>query len=89
MKRLSILRALLILGALPAAAQAGTILQAAGVGTNLTTHAGSPNNVINQSGLSTGYTSGLTDFDAYIAGSPAHNSNDVVHNAWETSNPPG
>jgi hypothetical protein len=28
---------------------------------------------INQSGLSTGYVSGVTDFDAYIASNPTHN----------------
>jgi hypothetical protein len=29
-------------------------------------------NLINQSGLSTGFVSGVTDFDAYLAGSPTH-----------------
>ena len=33
------------------------------------------NNLINQSGLSSGYTSGVTDFDTYIASSPTHNGN--------------
>ena len=31
-------------------------------------------NIINQTGLSSGYTSGVTDFDAYIAGIPTHTS---------------
>jgi len=35
----------------------------------------SPTNTINQSGLSTGYTSLVTDFDAYIAGNPSHDNN--------------
>ncbi len=29
-------------------------------------------NVIDQSGLSTGFTSGVTDFDTYLAGNPTH-----------------
>jgi len=32
------------------------------------------NNTINQSGLSTGYVSGVTDFDAYLATNPTHAS---------------
>ena len=33
---------------------------------------GSINNTFNQSGLATGYTSGVTNFDAYLAGTPQH-----------------
>lgn len=33
---------------------------------------GSINDTINQAGLATGYTSGVTNFDAYIAGNPQH-----------------
>lgn len=33
---------------------------------------GTANNLINQGGLFTGYVSGVTNFDAYIAGNPQH-----------------
>lgn len=52
-------------------AHAGSILQATGVSTNM----GSIYPVIgtiNQSGLSTGYTSLVDDFDTYIATNPTH-----------------
>jgi len=55
-------------------ARAGVILQAASASTDMGTLAGSPDNVRNQSGLSAGYTSGVTDFDAYLAGNPTHDS---------------
>ena len=35
---------------------------------------GSINDTINQNGLSAGYTSGITNFDAYIASAPSHSS---------------
>jgi hypothetical protein len=38
-----------------------------------------PNGAINQSGLSTGYTSLATDFDTYIASNPTHNT---INNDW-------
>jgi PEP-CTERM motif len=41
----------------------------------------SPTNLINQSGLSSGYTSGITDFDAYMATNPTHNSS-FSSNMW-------
>jgi PEP-CTERM motif len=41
----------------------------------------SPTNLINQSGLSSGYTSGITDFDAYMATNPTHNSS-FSSNIW-------
>ena len=40
-------------------------------------------NLINQSGLSIPYTSGMTDFDAYLAGNPNHSSS--LGNAWVSS----
>jgi uncharacterized repeat protein (TIGR01451 family) len=55
-------------------ANAGVVLQPAGA----TTTAGEYGdqwvavNAINQSGLSAGYTSGLTDFDTYIGSAPTH-----------------
>ena len=44
--------------------------------------------MINQSGLSAGFTSGVTDFDAYIAGAPTHRANNV--DSWFSADaPPG
>lgn len=45
-----------------------------------------PTNVIDQSGLSTGYTSGVTDFDAYMATNPTHN-NSLGFNIWTNKGP--
>jgi len=42
------------------------------------TAGGSTDNIINQSGLSVGYTSGVTDFDSYVS---THPTNDAT-NAW-------
>src|SRR5262245_6199090 len=76
---LALARALLCGPAPPA--RAGVILQPASVSTDMGTGLGSPNRVINQSGLSAGYTSGVTDFDTYIARKPTHNSSDG-RNIW-------
>ena len=54
-------------------ADAGSILQAAGASTNMGTAAGAgPSATIDQSGLSTSYTSGVTGFDVFIASNPTH-----------------
>ncbi len=46
----------------------------------------SSSNMINQSGLSAGFTSGVTNFDTYIASNPTSTANDV--NGWDSpSNP--
>jgi hypothetical protein len=58
---------------LPLAVGAGTMLQPTAVTTNMGTAIGNINNVVNQSGLSTNYTSGVTDFATYTA-SATHNS---------------
>ena len=42
---------------------------------------GSINNTFNQAGLATGYTSGVTNFDTYIAGNPQH-SLSFAGNEW-------
>ena len=64
----------LTLAAMPAA-HAGPILQPASASTNMGSDgSSSPNNTRNQSGLSVPYTSLVTDFDAYIASNPTHNS---------------
>jgi hypothetical protein len=56
------------------AAHADFILDPATASTSMGTGFGSPNNVINQSGLSTTYTSLVTNFASYIASNPTHNS---------------
>jgi hypothetical protein len=63
---------------LSSSAQAGAspILQIAGASTDMGNFPGrSPVQVINQSGLSTGYTSLVTDFDVYLATNPTHAAN--------------
>lgn len=60
-------------------AQAGTIVVPNSVSTNLSTNPSGGvaiNNIINQSGLSVGYTAGA-DFDAYLASNPTHQSGSV------------
>jgi len=42
-------------------------------------------NIINGSGLATGFTSGVTDFDTYLSGSPSHTLV-AVDNEWFASN---
>lgn len=61
------------------AAQAGAILSPTSVYNNtIGTYCcgGAATQMINQSGLSAGFTSGATDFDAYIAGNPTHSRDD-------------
>jgi len=72
MKKLLLMSAILALS-LSATANAGAILQATNVSTNMGEWSSSwlANNAINQSGLSTGYTSGVTDFDTYTASATA------------------
>jgi hypothetical protein len=70
----------LLAGPAPAA-RAGFILQPAAASTDMGTGAGSPDNTRNQSGLSAGYTSLVTDFDTYIASNPAHNGSPIA-NDW-------
>ncbi len=71
----------LALALLSGQARAGVILQPASASTNMGTFDGSPDDTRNQSGLSAGYTSGVTDFDAYVASNPTHASNDFA-NDW-------
>jgi hypothetical protein len=60
-------------------ANAGLIIGATDIPSNtMGTAAGSTDNIINQSGLSVGYTSGVTDFDSYLATHPVN----VSVNAW-------
>ncbi len=61
---------------------AGVILSpTAVIGNTIGTSAGNINNTINQSGLSVGFTSGVTDFTTYIAGNPTH-AGPGPSNAW-------
>lgn len=48
---------------------------------------GSTTNIINQSGLSSGFVSGITDFSTYLATNPIHDSN-IEDNAWAGGNGP-
>jgi hypothetical protein len=65
-------------------ARADFILQPVFASTDMGTGFGSPDNVINQSGLSAPYTSGVTNFATYIASNPTHNSSDG-RNIWGSS----
>jgi hypothetical protein len=64
----------LLLACLSPRTQAGTIIQPVGVTSSMGESPGSVAliHLIDQSGLSVGYTSGVTDFDGYIAGNPTH-----------------
>jgi len=68
----------------PRCAVAGVILQPAAASSSQTQF-GAPDNARNQSGLSIGYTSLVTDFNTYIASNPLHDSQTQT-NRW-TSNP--
>ncbi|MCO6042533.1 hypothetical protein NG895_01300 [Aeoliella sp. ICT_H6.2] len=72
-------------------AHASIVLQPVGASTDMGTDSNgafSTTNVIDQSGLSTSYTSLVTDFDAYIASNPTHDSA-PSRNTWESVNPTG
>lgn len=65
-----------------AQSEAATILQPAGASTNMGNGiAALPVYTIDQSGLSSGYTSLVTDFDTYIASNPLY-SQSVPSSAW-------
>jgi hypothetical protein len=77
--------AVALLGGLAPAAHAGFILQPAAASTNMGSFpfAGGPDSTINQSGLSVGYTSLVTNFETYIASNPTHDSAPL--NDWEST----
>ena len=88
MKQFCIIAAAWLLAALfiSPATFAGVIIQPVAASTDMGTSVGSPDNVINQSGLLVGYTSGVTDFDDYYFSTPGHNSDD--NNAiWASGSP--
>ncbi|MFO0953727.1 MAG: hypothetical protein U0835_21740 [Isosphaeraceae bacterium] len=83
-------RAALLIGlalAAPRAASAQAVVGAANVSTNM----GNLNatavigNVINQTGLSAGYTSGVTNFATYTGANPTHDSSSTA-NIWLSAN---
>lgn len=66
-------------------ANAGLIIGATNITSNtMGTAGGSTDNIINQSGLSVGYTSGVTDFDSYLATHLGNNGS----NAWAGNSGP-
>jgi hypothetical protein len=68
-------------------AHAAVILQPAGVTSTMGEgNFGSISNLINKSGLSLTYTSGVTDFTTYIASNPAHNGGGTSA-IWDSSGP--
>ena len=46
------------------------------------------NNTINQSGLSAGFTSGVTDYDTYVGGNPTHSTSNININHYFGNSPP-
>jgi len=54
-------------------------------GTTFDTLGGNLDRTIDQSGLSTGFISGVTDFDTYIGSNPTHALNDAG-NGWASNN---
>src|SRR5262249_11316039 len=75
-----------LLGGLAPAAHAGLILQPAAASTDIgSIPGGGPDSPRNQSGLSAGYTSLVTDFAAYLAGNPTHNMANGA-NGWFSFN---
>lgn len=63
--------------------RAAYLLQPSGATTPIPTYAGDIGNIINQSGLSQTYTSMVTDFDAYMATVPVHDSFSNDNYIWE------
>ncbi|WP_341677974.1 PEP-CTERM sorting domain-containing protein [Niveibacterium sp. SC-1] len=74
----------LVLGALcPTQAMASVVRGAVSAATSMGTGSGSLDNLINQSGLSSAYTSGVTDFVTYAAAT-THDSSEAS-NAWSSA----
>jgi len=82
MRGITITLAILAVVATAATTEAGSILSPIDVvGNTMGTAGGSEANLYNQTGLSAGFVSGVTDFDAYLAGAPTHATNSGS-NAW-------
>ena len=85
--RIAIKFCLLVTLLTSATANAATIIGAANVYNNTPgdrSAAVDIGNIIDQSGLSSGYTSGVTDFDTYLGGNPEHTL-DALDNEWFAS----
>lgn len=77
MKRLAVGATAALALSLPAAAQAAVVITAASAVVEVGGEAGEAfaiTNVIDQSGLSSGYESGVTDYDAFLAEDPLHSA---------------
>ncbi|MBX3485457.1 PEPxxWA-CTERM sorting domain-containing protein [Phenylobacterium sp.] len=74
--------------ALAAPAQAGVIISPTAITASTTFPGYDVDNLINQSGLTAGFVSGVTDFDAYMAGDPRH-AWDLENEWFTTFNQPG
>lgn len=66
--------------AVAASAHAGVIVSPTAITANATFPGYDVGDLINQSGLTAGFVSGVTDFDAYIAGDPRHSW--ALENEW-------
>jgi hypothetical protein len=66
-------------------APAATVMAPVHAAPTTTGGAHAPGLLIDQSGLSTGYTPGVTDFDAYLAGGPTHTAGGT--NGWRSQTP--
>lgn len=80
---LAIVATVTLLSAIATPAAAGSILSPVGA-TATSTFDGDINRTIDQSGLLTPFTSGVTDFDTYIAGNPIHQGPNAG-NAWSAA----
>ena len=57
------------------------------VGNTMGTAGGTTTNIINQTGLSSGFVSGVTDFSTYLATNPIHATNSAT-NGWAGNSGP-
>jgi hypothetical protein len=72
---------------LPLSSASGRAILEPASASSTQTQFGAPDNARNQSGLSIGYTSLVTDFDSYLASNPLHNSQDQA-NRWTSTSLP-
>jgi len=73
---------LALAGAAAGTADAGVIVSPTAISASSTFPGYDAGDLINQSGLTAGFVSGVTDFDAYIAGAPGHSW--LLENEWFT-----
>lgn len=82
----TVLAITMTIGVFSASANASVILTPLTVTTSSNSGITPDENIINQSGLSSGYTSGVTDFDVYIASNPLHGNSAKYHEWWSANN---